>query len=189
MVLGARVASVESDPALSDEDPMAAHLGRRARAAVCALAVAALAAGCSFFDDGDDSDSVSVFDLEVGDCVRAPAPEDVAVELTDVTTVPCDQPHEMEVFAHVDYPEQADADDTAAGSSFPGDATLKDFADGACAEQFAGYVGIDYRDSSLWFTYLVPSARSWQAEKDRTVLCLITTTGEQLSQSVAGTGW
>lgn len=160
--------------------------GRRTRAVTCVV-VLMLLAGCSFFDD-DDSETVSVFDLAAGDCVRAPGPKEVTVELTQLTKVPCDQPHEMELYAHVDYPEQASAD-TGAGSTFPGEATLRDFADGACAGEFADYVGIDYRDSSLWFTYLMPSARSWQAEDDRTVLCFITTTGDQLTQSVAGTGW
>ena len=161
---------------------------RRSRAALaCVLAAAALLTGCSSLDG--DTDSTSVFDLQPGVCVLAPEHEEVGVELSEVRTVPCEEPHELEVFALVDFPEQAGTGGTQAGSTFPGDAPLKDFADGACAEQFATYVGIDYRDSELFFTYLVPSARSWQAENDRTVLCLITTTGEALTQSVAGTRW
>lgn len=159
--------------------------GIRGRAAACALTVVVLLlAGCSAFDD--DTETTSVFDLAPGDCVLAP--EKIEGELTQLSSVPCDQPHEMEVYANVTFPEAA-ASSAGTGSTFPGDAALKDFADGACAEEFAGYVGVDYRDSSLWFTYLVPSARSWEAEKDRTVVCLITTTGEQLTQSVAGTRW
>ena len=160
---------------------------RRARGVLALVLATALLAGCTGLDG--DSDATSVFDLEPGACVLAPEHEDVAVELSEVTTVPCEEPHQLEVFALVDFPEQAGTGATQAGSTFPGDAPLKDFADGACAEQFATYVGIDYRDSELFFTYLVPSARSWQAENDRTVLCLITTTGEELTQSVAGTGW
>ncbi|WP_420114494.1 septum formation family protein [Pseudactinotalea sp.] len=159
---------------------------RRASAAV-ALACALALAGCSSLN-GDDGSGTSVFDLVPGMCVLAPSHEEVSVELAAVTTVPCEDPHELEVFALVEYPEPTDSA-TQAGSSFPGDAMLKDFADGACVGAFAEYVGVDYRDSELFFTYLVPSARSWQAEDDRTVLCLITTTGEQLTQSVAGTGW
>lgn len=159
---------------------------QRARAAI-ALVALTVVAGCSSLDG--DTSATSVFDLEPGSCVLAPDHDDVATELSEVTTVPCDQAHELEVFALVDFPEQSDTEATQAGSTFPGDALLKDFADGACAEQFASYVGVDYRDSDLFFTYLVPSARSWQAEDDRTVLCLITTTGDELTQSVAGTGW
>ena len=61
---------------------------------------------------------------------------------------------------------------------------LKDFADGSCAAEFAAYVGVDYRDSSLFFTYLLPSARSWEQGDDRAVTCFITTTGAPLSESV-----
>ncbi|QOR70347.1 septum formation family protein [Ruania alkalisoli] len=150
-----------------------------------ALLILALATGCSVFDG---TDTVSVFDLSTGDCVLAP--EDVTVEISEVTVVPCEEPHHLEAYALAEFPQSTGQSTTsAAGSSFPGDAALKDFADGACAEEFADYVGIDYRDSELWFTYLVPSARSWQAEDDRSVLCFVTTTGEELTQSVAGTGW
>ena len=45
------------------------------------------------------------------------------------------------------------------------------------------YVGIDYLDSDLFFTYLVPSPRSWEQD-DRQVLCMITTAGEPLRGSV-----
>lgn len=156
----------------------------RARATLLVTGVLALT-GCSFFD-GDTSEALSVFDLEPGHCILAP--EDVTVELTELTGVPCEEPHELEVYARSEFPEPTGAESDA-GSSFPGDAALKDFADGACAEEFASYVGVDYRDSALFFTYLVPSARSWQAESDRTVVCLVTTTGEPLTQSVAGTEW
>lgn len=161
--------------------------GARRAALALALVLTIALPGCTLFDD-DTSDSVSVFELSLGDCVLAPAEPEL--ELTEVATVPCDEPHEMEVYAAVEFPEPADgAATSAAGSTFPGDSALKDFADGTCAQEFAAYVGIDYRDSSLYFTYLVPSARGWEAETDRTVVCLITTTGDQLTQSVAGTGW
>jgi len=141
--------------------------------------VAALA-GCSFFGGGEDGQMVSVFELQPGDCVLSPT--DVQAELSELRRVDCDTEHHMEVFARVDFPE-SDDDDAA---QFPGDAGTKAFADGACAEEFADYVGIDFRDSSLWFTYLVPSARSWSEGPDRTVTCFITTTGEPLTGSVAG---
>ena len=54
-------------------------------------------------------------------------------------------------------------------SAYPGDDVLETFAQGACAQRFAGYVGVDYLDSTLFFTYLLPSARSW--EQDETATC------------------
>ena len=63
---------------------------------------------------------------------------------------------------------------------------LSAFAQGACAQHFTGYVGVDYLDSSLFFTYLLPSARSWESDDDRDVICFVTTTGGTLTGSVKG---
>lgn len=149
-----------------------------------ALAVAGLLgvlAGCTWFSGGEDGRSVSVFDLEPGDCVLSPS--DARTELTELRAVDCAEEHHMEVYARVDMPAPDD------DAPYPGDAAAKAFADGACAEQFAGYVGVDYRDAPahLFFTYLVPSARSWSEGEDRTVTCFVTTTGAPLTGSVAGT--
>ncbi|MDT5080785.1 MAG: hypothetical protein QOJ80_5422, partial [Mycobacterium sp.] len=63
---------------------------------------------------------------------------------------------------------------------------LEKFAKGVCAQRFTAYVGVDYLDSSLYFTYLLPSARSWEQDDDRNVLCFVTTTGGTLKTSVKG---
>ncbi|WP_042439248.1 septum formation family protein [Sanguibacter keddieii] len=144
-----------------------------------ALVVGALAlAACS---GDDDSEGVSVLDLEPGACVLA-QPE-VTTEVETLTRVPCDVAHQQEVYAKVAYT----APDGTVGD-FPGDAALVTFADGACAEAFEDYVGVDYRDSTLYFTYLLPSARGWDQGPDRDVLCFVTTTGATLTGSVEGTG-
>lgn len=148
------------------------------------LGLVAGAAGCSVFGQDDETDGVSVFDVEAGQCFRVPG--EITVELTELPAVPCTEPHEQEAYARVTYtdPGTGETPDT-----FPGADALSTFADGACAEQFADYVGVDYRDSTLFFTYLVPSPRGWEQNADRDTLCFVTTTGSQLSQSVAGTGW
>jgi hypothetical protein len=69
---------------------------------------------------------------------------------------------------------------------YPGPEALASFANGACAQAFQPYVGVSYLDSSLFFTYLLPSARSWESDDDRTVLCFTTTTGKPLVVSVKG---
>ena len=148
----------------------------RARA-LLVPAACLLVTGCAWFG-GDEQSSTDVLELEVGDCVRTPT--EAQVELTSVSTVPCDAEHEMEVYALV--PDALDGPE-----AYPGADALSAFADGACAERFADYVGVDYRDSDLFFTYLVPSTRGW-ADGDTTVTCLVTTTGETLTASVAGTG-
>ncbi|MPV87294.1 hypothetical protein GB882_01330 [Georgenia ruanii] len=130
--------------------------------------------GCALFDR--EERSVSVFDAEPGDCFLVP--EEITAELTELRQVDCGRPHQQEAYAVVDYTP------TEGAQGYPGDAVLKDFADGSCAAEFAPYVGADYRDSTLFFTYLLPSARSWEQGDDRAVTCFITTTGAPLAESV-----
>lgn len=141
-------------------------------AAVMALAVLA---GCGTKSPSGGV-SLSVFHLKVGDCVSTPAT--VKAELTSLQIVSCRQPHAEEVYALVD--------DTGT-DTYPGTPALQTFANGACLQQFRPYVGSDYRDSSLFYTYLLPSVRSWAAG-DRTVDCVVTTTGQKLTRSVKGSG-
>lgn len=157
-------------------------LRRALGAAATSVAVAATLAGCSLFGQHKDTQAVSALDVVPGDCVLAPTA--ITTDVTTLNVVPCTDPHEQEVYALETYPEPGDA--TAA--PYPGEAALKAFADGACLGAFQGYVGSDYRDSSLFFTYLLPSARGWEAGDDRTVTCFITTTGAQRTSSVKGSG-
>ena len=139
--------------------------------------------GCSWVsgmfgeDEGPPTTEVSVFDITVGQCF-APQSEPQR-ELSSLDAVPCDGPHRQEAFAIVDYqpPEGVQ------GNAFPGSATLAEFANAKCAQDFQDYVGISYLDSSLFFTYLLPSARGWEQDTDRAVICFLTTTGAQLTAS------
>jgi hypothetical protein len=145
---------------------------------------AVLLVGCSHAV-GSSGKGVSVFKVSVGDCIVPPTA--IKAELTSVTVVPCSAPHTQEVFADVTYGALGTAT-TTASSAYPGVDVLETFANGACLQQFAGYVGVDYRYSTLYYTYMLPSARSWSANPpDRTIVCLITTTGRQLTASVKGT--
>jgi hypothetical protein len=109
------------------------------------------------------------------------APEEVEAQIDELDEVPCADPHDQEAYAMVTFrPPDGEAED-----AFPGDDELKAFADGACAQEFSGYVGVDYLDSELFFTYLLPSPRSWEQD-DRAVLCLVTTTGDPLEGSAEG---
>ncbi len=142
--------------------------------------------GCSWVkgifgnDDKVQVTAVSVFDVKPGQCFQAPA--EPKAELTELQSVACDQPHQQEAYASVDYVAPAGGD----SSIYPGDAALTAFAKGSCADQFAGYVGVSYLDSRLFFTYLLPSARGWQQGPDRSVLCFVTATDRQLTASVKG---
>ncbi len=140
-----------------------------------------LLAGCSH----SKSSGTSVFKIKVGNCVVPPT--DIKAEITSVKVVSCAVAHTQEVYAFVTYGTLTrNAVTTSTSDAFPGTATLRSFADGACLQQFATYVGADYRDSTLFYTYMLPSARSWSSHHDRSVVCLVTTTGQPLTASVKG---
>ena len=130
-----------------------------------------------------------MFSVKPGDCFSAP--KSVQVQLSTLTKKPCSSDHTQEAYALVSFapPGGAAARPTAIPSltsSYPGSDVLTTFAQGACAQRYAGYVGVDYLDSSLFFTYLLPSARSWEQADDRDVICFVTTTGSTLTSSVKG---
>jgi hypothetical protein len=140
-----------------------------------------LLAGAAFFlyerltSAANRPHAVSVFALSVGQCIVPPT--QITAELSTLEVVACHVPHTQQVFFLVH--------DNSAGDNYPGASTLKTYADGHCLQHFQPFVGIDYQDSTLFYTYLLPSVRSWAAG-DRTVTCLITTTGRKLTSSVQG---
>ncbi len=125
--------------------------------------------------------------MKIGDCIVPPT--DIKAEITGVNVVKCTMPHTQEVFAIVDYvataPAGAVTSVTSKSDSYPGDTALRTAANGLCLQKYGAYIGVDYRDSTLFYTYLLPSARSW-GNRDRSIVCIITTTGQQLTASVKG---
>jgi hypothetical protein len=150
------------------------------RRLIAAAVLASVLLGCSH--SSKSGQGTSVFKIKVGQCVVPPTA--IKAEITSVQVVACSLPHTQEVFADVTYSAIANATTTST-DAFPGTAMLRTYADGACLQRFAGYVGVDYRDSTLFYTYMLPSARSWTSH-DRTIVCLITTTGQKLTLSVKG---
>src|SRR6478752_1419353 len=161
---------------------------RRVRSASLARALgmgttAVCMTGCGWFsgltsDDAAKPVEVSVFDVTVEQSFAAQ--KEVQAEIATLDAIPCNGPHRQEAYAIVAYQPPAGVQ----GDAFPGDANLKSYADAKCAEQFEKYVGISYLDSSLFFTYLLPSARGWEQSDDRSVVCFVTTTGADLTSSV-----
>ena len=120
---------------------------------------------------------VDVFSLNVGDCLGATEGDEVA----SVQAVPCDESHESEVFALVDYDAGADAE-------WPGDDAVSSFADEQCEAAFEEYVGISYNDSRYFITYLQPTEDTW-ADGDREVVCLVVgPDNEPVTGSLRGVG-
>lgn len=164
------------------------------RTSVIAMVIATSVAlgGCSWFGHGKSgTKQVSVFDIRPGQCFTPPTA--VKVQLSKITGTPCTKPHTQESYAVIRYSPAGSASGSSSGpvatqltSSYPGADVLSTFAQGACAQQFQAYVGVDYLDSKLFFTYLLPSARSWEQQADRNVICFVTTTGSPLTSSVKG---
>jgi len=153
---------------------------------ITALCCVAVLSGCGWVrgifgeDDPPGAEQINVFDAQVGQCFEVPV--EPRVQLSELTVLPCDQPHQRELYALIEYVAPAGGD----SSIYPGEPALAAFAEGACAEQFADYVGISYLDSALFFTYLLPSARGWEAEPDRAIACFVTATDRVLDTSVKG---
>lgn len=148
------------------------------------MVVILLVAACS--DDapsrGEDgrltsAGELSVFDLRSGDCLIL----DETLEPTNETlpVVPCEDEHQAEVYALVDV------DDIDA---YPGERELANRAEHECIREFPDYVGVDLVDSELFYTYMIPSIRSWQDDDDRTVVCIAMAAGRPLEGSVEGSG-
>jgi hypothetical protein len=156
-------------------------------AAAAVVLCALLLSGCGWFGSSSNGQSsTSVFDVKPGQCFMAPTK--VKAELSDLNQVPCTKAHTQEAYALVDYRAASSSGQSpsAASDAYPGSDVLDKFAKGACAQRFRGYVGVDYLDSSLYYTYLLPSARSWEQDNDQTVICFVTTTGGTLTTSVKG---
>lgn len=158
--------------------PISMSRWRLTKLVLTGLLVAGLS-GCSVLDRHDGPRAKPVLELVPGDCVVPPAA--VKAQLSEVDVVDCSDPHPMEAYAVVRYK----ARDGSVPAVFPGVDAMKAFADGACLERFDDYVGVDYRDSHYYFTYLMPTARDWDGGAgDVSVTCLVMTTGEQWRASV-----
>lgn len=143
-----------------------------------ALVVALLGAGACSGSSKYNSVSVPVFSVKPGQCFISPTT--VHAELTKVNRTPCSRPHNQEAYATVAY----QSSDGTPVSAYPGSDALTQFAQGACAQRFGRYVGVSYLDSKYFFTYLLPSPRSWESAHDRNIICFVTTAGGMLTSSV-----
>ena len=149
-------------------------MGRRG---VWLAGIALLALVSSGCDGGSDQAAAStLFHLQTGDCFRSSAgTAGRTVQIKDVTTVPCAETHDGEVFATVTHPAAKDA-------AYPGDESVADFAASECLTQFPGYTGGTYDDSDLQVATVRPDHDSW-ADNDREVACVLYKQGSTLTGS------
>jgi hypothetical protein len=119
-----------------------------------------------------EAGTADVFALNVGDCIN-----DVdAEEVTEVPAVPCDEPHDNEIYYEFSMPD----------GEFPGDEATMAAAEEQCAPEFDKFVGLAYEESVLdWFPY-TPTEGSWTEGGDRLVQCVIYEPQVRTSGSLAG---
>lgn len=128
-------------------------------AAVAFALLCLAAAGCG---GGGGEDDVSVFQIRPGNCFNDPPAER---QLEEVDVVACEEPHDNEVFATVRHP-------AAEGEAFPGREAVVAYAEQACPQPFAEYVGSTYDQSRFTLFPIVPSADTWAAG-DRQIICAL----------------
>jgi hypothetical protein len=154
---------------------MTTVLRRRLPVAILATAaVAAALSSCSLLgpvgidsqpvrDDGgvivEPNEQTDAFALAVGDCLNDAT---ATGEVQTVPTVPCNEPHDGEIYSSHRLGE----------SSYQGDAVVIDEAESLCLLAFDEFVGEPYLNSRFDFSYYYPTEASW-ARGDREVLCVI----------------
>lgn len=144
----------------------------RAAVGLGSLLTASLLLGaCGLLDSGPERNDdgrviepvdASVLELRDGDCFT----DDGG---TEVTLMPCDKPHEYEVFASTKLPD----------GEYPGVDKAETEADAFCRPAFGEFVGVAYNDSELPLQYFYPEAVDWSEANNRTVLCLVTEPGNE----------
>jgi len=125
-------------------------------------------------DSGDSAPAVSVLELTVGTCLND-VDQPLGQDLTEVPAVPCDEPHQSEVYADiiVDEPD------------YPGVDAMIQRAQQECIDEFGQFVGLEFAASELNFHYYYPTASSWSAG-DRSIYCVVFDPGVETVGTLAG---
>lgn len=127
--------------------------------------------------DGEitEEGNVSTMDVQVGDCLNGLRGTEDDTTVSTLPAVPCDQPHEGEVYATF---ELEDGD-------YPGLDGITAVADERCADELVAFSQEAWDDPNIGVFYLYPEELSWP--RDRGVVCIAyaiegTLTGRLASQ-------
>ncbi|WP_157365686.1 septum formation family protein [Arthrobacter sp. Leaf234] len=156
----------------TDERRSAGSVRRRAVAA--SLLALMASSGCSLLPtpepDRDAQGTVTAeagtdaLPIAVGDCIDDPGMTDVS----DITVLPCAEPHTFEAFATTTMPD----------GDYPGEAAANTAAGEFCAGEFTGFVGVEHDASVLELLVFYPVEERWDTEADRRILCFVAEAGE-----------
>jgi hypothetical protein len=114
-----------------------------------------------------EPETTDVFSLEVGDCFNDPEEweefeEEEFEEFNSLPVVPCEQPHDNEIYASLELPD----------GEYPGVEEIQGLAIDGCDGEFEGYVGVAFEESEFGAFETHPTAESWE-QGDRQVLCVL----------------
>ncbi len=140
--------------------PMHAPAGR---VVVAAVALALTAVGCTD-EPAPSRPRVDTAELTPGSCFVEPpggAPDGRVTEVLTVEVVPCDQPHDGEVYAVSELPQE----------QWPGEVAVLETARGDCEQQLQAALRGAGGDG-VGFYPITPTERSWVDGDDRTVVCV-----------------
>lgn len=111
-----------------------------------------------------DSGEMIPTKLRVGDCFDDPNLRGLSAEGVEsgvITGIPCDEPHDAEVYGIFQM----------SGGDYPGQAAIDEHAL-KCLPAFKEFVGRPYAKSNLEVGTYMPSSRSWRLMGDRAVTCV-----------------
>jgi hypothetical protein len=107
---------------------------------------------------------------EVGDCI-----ESVGSVVSELPTVDCDEPHEVQVVGLFEHE----------GDDFPGDEVISQEAFDECLELFENFVGAPFEETSLSVLPITPTEESWNEADDRESICVTSRDdGAELTETV-----
>jgi len=132
-------------------------------AGVAALALVLVASACSGDDDPTAANEQNVFDISTDTPVCMQVTDGLEPEVKELPVISCDQPHSDEIYATIESAEEV----------YPGVVALSAFAEVRCLSAFEDFVGISVFDSTLTYSWLVPSLESWNTKDDRDILCVL----------------
>ena len=153
---------------------------RRASMLAAAALGIALLAGCSAgaptrdeaTDEITEAGDADVFQIKLGDCLD----DSGASEVSEVPVVPCDQPHDLEVFHVFEMP----------AGEWPGDAAVQAATEAGCLPAFETFVGMPFQDSVLDLLPYTPLEEGWTGLDDREIICMVADPGVQTTGTLAG---
>jgi Septum formation len=120
---------------------------------------------------GGRSGPTSATKLVAGDCFEGSTGD------AKVDVVGCDERHDGEVFAVVDFERGR--------VGFPGAVALEDFASDGCGDRFDTYVGASTDPADLDVVPLIPTADQWNAGEREVTCRAVDAGGGTLEGSIA----